>query len=685
MRAAIIGELERKFNSRFYNAARKTIADNQFEGTVVAASWLEGLFAEKINGKKSFRIFENAISNNIKPILDRGDEYYVTLFRQKGFITDDTVDKELNNPFTTVVKAIYNSLFKSSRGYIEGLTIYSELRLHLEKKIGILLGGNKKFQSFKTWLKIYEKLEVEHDIYRAWIESIPLKSIAGEKRNFALIKKPDLNELAHLRGYRTNNKAEAKNYIAHLQKLSAKPVFDFITEVTRSSDLLTLKSKPELQLTLVKKLPVREQVLFIDSLHFPNLQDHAFLAITDLSYYPEVIAEIIKNRHLKTPKQHLLLIALENYFDFISRTATDLHGLSQRGYYDEKSEEIQQLKKEAAQEYEKWLKDYIPSSFKQIVNAIFPDAELSQSKYFLLFFEWINSHSKLYLVHRGNESKKSIIDLQNDLLLERLGNNQTDKCFLVDNLQKSQVNYETLRKLISVYEENSEDLSFRDKLYNIYVNFISAENFSWHTSENVDFEEALNNSYYFSQIFCAYEDGYEKWETLFKQYKTNHEGWSFTYADYKIYQRESFLLTAGIGMAYHKYSKANNNAASNFKKVFDKVIQQHRNAGESRSVDYFTPLKFAAITIGRYYPGYSEDFLKQVSMSFDGLKYILIAIAELKEYNKELALSDGFKKNIQERIANEFWIIEKRKSDLVLKQSLDYYKTLKETVLEILR
>jgi hypothetical protein len=683
MKATIVGKLEQKFNTGYSQIGRKTIAANSFEGIAIVSAWLEQLFAEKIGGKKSFRNFEKAITSSFKTTLLEGDQYYFILFRQEKIINKNTADKELSNPFTSVVQAIYNSLFKNNHSFTEGLTVYRELRLQIEKEIGKLLAADSTFQKFRNWLKIYEKLEIEHDVYRAWIRNIPLDSIIAEKDKFSVVKTTDLNELAHLRGYGRNNKAEAKNYIAHLKKIFSKPTFEYITEVTRGSDLLTLKSKPELQQTLVRRLKISDRVLFVDSLHYPNLQDHAFLSVTELSEYPEIISEILKNKKLKTPKEHLLLIALENYYDFIVRTITDLSGLSQRNHYDEKSVEIEQLKKEVSEEHNLWLKEYIPASFNKIISEVFPDAELNQSDFFLLFFEWINSHSKLHLIHRGNESKKSLIDLLNELFLKRIGSNESDRHFLVDNLQNNQVNYEALKKLISIYEENKGDLYFRDNLYCIYLCFISSESFNWHASENVDFEEAINNAYYFSQILCSYDDGFEKWNALLRKHKTNHEGWLFTYADYKIYQRESFLLTAGIGMAYFKYSHAKTEAATDFYKILDKLIQQHRNAGESRSVDYITPLKFAAITIGRHSPASSEDFIKLISAKFDGLKYILIIIAELKEYNKTLTFSDNFKKQLSSRITNEFWVIENRKSDLLLKQSLDYYKSLKENAMEI--
>jgi hypothetical protein len=683
MRATIVGTLERKLNDRFSKIASKTIADNSFEKIDIVAAWLEKLFVEKISGKKCFRNFEKAIAGCLKTTLQEGDEYYFGLFRQEKIINKNTANRELSNPFTSAVQDIYNSLFKNNHSFAEGLTVYDELRLQIEREIGKLLAVDSTLQKFRNWLKVYEKLAIEHGIYKAWIRNIPLNSIIAEKGKFSLIKKAELNDLAHLSRNERNNKAEAKNYIHHLKEIFSKNTFEYITYVTRGSDLLTLKSQPKLQQTLVSRLEISDKVLFVDSLHYPILQDHAFLSITELSEYPEIIGEILKNKKLKTPKEHLLLIVLGNYYDFIARTITDLSHLSKRNYYDEDSVEIEHLKIELSDEYNLWLKEYIPSSFDKILNEVFPDAELSKSRFFLLFFEWLNSHSKLHLIHKGNESKKCLIDLLNDLFLLRLGSNKSDRHFLVDNLQNNHVSYETLRKLISIYEENKDDLHFTDKLYYIYLCFISSESFNWHASENVDFEEAINNAYNFSKILCSYDDGVKKWSALFRKHKTNHEGWLFTYADYKIYQRESFLLTAGIGIAYFKYSHTKTEAATDFYNVIDMLIQQQRNAGEIRSVDYVTPLKFAAITIGCYSPANSEDFAKLISAKFDGLKYLLIIISELKEYNKTLSFSGDFKKQISSRITNEFWVLENRKSDLLLKQSLDYYKALKENAMEI--
>ena len=628
MKAAAVTELEQRFTNRFSQMAKNLILEKPFEGIGAIAQWLEKLLCQCTKDETVSQDFESAVTENINEILLKGDNYYHQLFQKNGIINEHNADNEVANPFTLAVKKIYETLFlENSSNSGEGLLVYRELRLEIERKFGLLLAGNKSLQAYENWVYLSQKLDNgEYELYRAWIKNIPVESLLAEKEKFSVVKNTELHDLAHLHSFRRTNKADAKNYISHLSKISTKSAVDFINEATRGSDLLMLNEAANFQLQLVLRLPASDFVLFIDSLKYPNLQDHAFFTITDFEKYPEIIKEILNNTNLKTPKEHLLLISLENYYDFICRTVTDLYSLSQSSHYDIDSALTKQLKGEALLIYRKWIDEYISASFNKILNELFAGKGHRESKYFLLLFEWLNSHNKLHLTHPSNEGKALVIDLLNDLFLKRIGKDKAERHFLIEN---QPVNYEALKKLVTLLDENKEDLVFRDKLNTIYCDFIPADKFSWYATGNVNFEEAINNAYYFSQVLCSYDDAVNKWIELFEKYKPNHEGWAFTFPDYKVYQREAFLLTAGIGMAYYKFTDGKSDAIAILLAVINRFFQQFRSCSKHHSVDYVTPLKFAAITTGKYMPQEAEYFLRIVDSKFDGLKYLLIATAEL--------------------------------------------------------
>lgn len=121
---------------------------------------------------------------------------------------------------------------------------------------------------------------------------------------------------------------------------------------------------------------------------------------------------------------------------------------------------------------------------------------------------------------------------------------------LVDRLSPTAVNYQALQKLVEVLYENPNDEAFRDKLCNIYQHHLQSKNFSWHTENPVALDVMMNTAYHFAIVLSAYENGYQKWKALFFSHRVRYEGWVASPADYKLFQRESFLLSVGIGMAY---------------------------------------------------------------------------------------------------------------------------------------
>ena len=685
MRDGIVKELEEQINNPFGKQIRDFLLQNSFPGNTIVIEWLKKLFKHKIFHTKQFFDFETETNPVLNKTLNEGDYYYLHLFRENNFIKEDAMEKETQFPLTEIVKNIYGCFILKNNSHSEPLLIYSELRCKIENEVGRLLANDPTLQSYEHWLLINEELDIEYNIFSTWVSNIPLNSINKEKYKFSLIPKGTLlSDIANLRSYGRNNEAAAKNYIVHIGKLAAKSAFEYIQEAGRSSDLLTLKENLYFRQQLLQRAGILDWLQLTDSLGYANLQDHVFLWIDNLEQYTSIRDHRAKNDKFHTPNEHLLLIGLENYFDFVDRTLEGLYGLSFKRYNYNNSAEIEQFIEVAKNEYERWLSDLIPQSFNQILNSIFPVNELHNSKFFLSFFEWINSHSKLHLSHDRTESKRKLIDLLNKTFQKRLDIHERDRHFLIDNISLAQVNFEGLKKFLSVYNESKSDLAFRDKLYEKYLSFLNSSEFSWHAESNVNFEAALNDAYYFSLIIISYDDGLSKWMNLFHQYKIIHEGWLKGSADYRAYYRESFLLTAGIGIAYNYYSENDTKVGTDaLLTVLNMLIKQTRSCNEKTSIDYKTPLKFAAIAAGRYSPENSEAILAIVTDKMDSLKYLLIILNELWTNSKNFSISNDLKNRIRTKIDNEFWVIEDRKTEAVLKHELEYYIQLKAKALEL--
>jgi hypothetical protein len=681
MRAEIVRKLEQEYFNPSVSSIKGFLKKNSFTGNSKVCAWLEELFKLKILKGNICIPFENTLTDEIKNCLKQGDDFYFNLFRANGFITEHTSPKESSQPLTNAANYIYNSLFREAKLNHESLLIYTELRHLLEKELGKKIAFDSKLQVYENWKLISEELEVEHKIYNAWLKNIQPESINKEKINFALIpSSAKLSELSNLRGYGRNAEEEANNYISHIKKYKSASVVEYIHEAARSSDLLEFKGSIVLQQELLHRTGLIDWLLFTDSLKYPNLQDHNFLFITSIDDYPVIINYILCNNSFTTPKEHLLIIALENYYDFADRTVSGIHQLFFGRDNDEKKEVIANAKIQ----YNSWLNDIIPSSFTAILNIVFPSNKLHESANFTTFFEWINSHNTLHFTHPAAAPKVKLIETLNDLFQKRLDSNEEDRHQLIDALKPKQINYEALKKMVLILDKNKTDLLFRDKLSETYIAFITGKDFSWFATGNVDFAAAINNAYYFSQLINCFEDAFMKWKSLLMQCKTVHEGWLKNQADVKIYYREAFLFCTGIGMAYNLYS--NKDALAGKKTLFsilELLITQIRNSGDMSSIDYTTPIQFAAITIGNFDAGGAEPFLKIVLEKTDKIKYLLIALNDLLEYNKSLTLSAASKSAITQKINDEFWVIEHQKTGVVMKDKLNYYIELKRKALEV--
>lgn len=683
MKAKIVREFEQQLNNSPQLKIQEFLAANTFEEVSPLTSWLKEQVKLKVQGKSVFPEFQNALSSDLLQVMSNCNTLYFDLFNKSAFISEHTIEKESIIPITEAFTVIYGRLFKEDRTNPELLAIYSELRNQIERQLGELLAKDESLQNYEVWKLLNTQLEDYYEIYHAWLESIPAESIEREKHKFGLMPaNTPLANLAYLDGFGRDTEQNAKNYIAHCEKIKDYPAFQYFEDASRSADVRDLSSNVRLQQDLLYRIGIRDWLLFIDSLQYLNIQDHSFfLTFISIDDYVAAIKVISSTELFHTSKEYLLLSALQNYFEFVNQTLVGMKECSGSRYNHPPAPNKEEIQKAAAEAYTEWIGNVIPQTFLEILSAIFKEDELSKSEHFIIFFQWVNSFSKSNLVHPANDTEAELIDLLNKLFQEKLESNNNDLHYLLEQLSLQEINFEALKKLLSAYLEHKQDNSLRDKLYTKYIKFISSDRFRWHADNTVRYGDAINNCYYFSSILCSYDDGIKKWEILLNQHRTNHDGWNRTSPDYKIYQRESFLFCAGIGMAYYHYS--NNRKPEGDEVLFEILtilIKQIRNCPRETSIDYRTPLKFAALAIGSYSVENSEPFMSIVTQKCDSLKTLLASLYELNEYNKKLTFSDSLKMQIRKRVDEEFELIKDRNG---LKHEFDYYLMLKGIALTI--
>lgn len=666
MKASIVKELNRQLNNPLPVKINKFLTNHPFDNLDQLIYWIKEQLKSKLASETEFLPFEDALLPDLRPVLENADTFYYNLFHDSEFINEHTQDKECIRPLTQSLAVLYERLFRGERTTTESLTIYTELREQIEKQLGDLLAKDETLQTYELWEAINKELENEHEIYTSWLNSISPERIQQEKHKFDLVPpKTPFSKLAFLEGSGRHAEQNAANYIAHCSRISKSNAFHYFTAATRQADIWDLTSEIYLQQRLLFRVGSKEWLLFIDSLSYLNIQNHCFWLLAEIDDFVAVIKIITSTESFQTPKEYLLLCALQNYFDFLNRTLQEFQECSGISYKSHSAPDKEDIYKVAKKAYEDWKEEIIPKTFHGILNEVFKKEALSKSEYFPVFFDWINSFSKSNLVHPAAETKAELIDLLNELFQQKLGSNNADIHYLIDQLTPEQLSFEALKKLLFAYLDHKKDDLLRDKLYVTYRTFIDNEKFSWHADGSVRYSDAINNCYYLSNLLCSYDDGIKRWHILLNQHKANFDGWSRTLPDYKTYQKESFLFCVGIGMAYYYYeNKQKSKGDTILFDVMQMLIKQIRNCARESSVDYKTPLKFAALSIGSHSPENSEQFISLITQKCDNLHTLLLCLVELKEYNKQLTLSDTLKINIRNRIGNEFeFLREKRASE----------------------
>ena len=128
--------MEQRYSNPSLISIKDFLLKNEFTDNNKISNWLAQLFSQSILGEIKQVAFAEALPDDISCFLKDGDNFYFTLFRANGFITEHTSPHESLQPLTDVTNYIYDSLFNADKLHHENLFIYSELRHLVEKNLG---------------------------------------------------------------------------------------------------------------------------------------------------------------------------------------------------------------------------------------------------------------------------------------------------------------------------------------------------------------------------------------------------------------------------------------------------------------------------------------------------------------------------------------------------------------------
>jgi hypothetical protein len=434
MKANVIRNFEERVWHPVRIKSKQVVSGHVFPGNEEIIAWLSQLVKMHLLNKIVPDDYKTEITTNekITRLVQEGDAHYFNLFRKEDLINAHTQEgMEKPYPLSYVLERIFAFTFMGDRISESHLTVYSDLTANIKYGVGNLLAADIDLQTYESWLLMCDYLECEHEIFNGWSTHIPDDSIEKEILKLCEVKpNASLADIAFLGRHGKDNEAMANYYTKKIAGLSGKTDWAYISEATDGMDILDFNGHIFFRQKLLRRIGINKWLMLADGLQYPILQDHLFLNMDDIDDYVKVISEIITGDNLKTKPGHLLLIALQNYFEFVSRTLRELNNFaSGGGSYNHPDRDTITADAQAA--YDLWVNKIIMDSFAAIVSAVFPEDELHKSAFFIPFFDWASSHNKESLGEKRNKDAIAFIDIINNQFQNRLNKHAADRHVLI--------------------------------------------------------------------------------------------------------------------------------------------------------------------------------------------------------------------------------------------------------------
>lgn len=680
MRAKIIRELEASWNNIGHVETRKLLAGNAFIHLDQITATLYKLviarlkFTPKTPGFKGLFRKKTAIGK----YLTEGDLHYVELIRNSDILNEHNNEFERLAPLTEIISDVCLEIDGKGPAFKEGLWIYSVLSDCILEKLGQMLAADPEFQTYSDWQKIDKVFRDVQDLYAAWIYRLSVSQTQAENiildyRSQSL----DLNELAILEGFSRRNKDAVQNYLELLTRLGTETPVEYVKKACINNEMAQLKPKYELIERLLLKTSLKNWIVFLDAVYYPNVQDNIMLSIQEIGDFPELIRIVRNLKKTKSKKEHLLLIVLNTFYEYMDRTLLTLNDFNQEKVYPKDDQNKLAVASLAELTYLDWTENLVPKSVDAAMSLLMiknTDGE----DFFRLLFDWVTSYDRTHVPLRL-KSRIAVQDCLHETLSKMITEHKPDLSALVKSFSDQQINWNTLSLLREQLLLDPLDHNLREILYQGYLRLMQKSNFHYTALGDTGLEVILNNAYYFSTVLAGLPDPKTEWEKIYDTHQLHYQGWLRNRHDGRLRDTETYMHTVAVGLAYCYYSDDQlAAAAAAINNATDLLVSKCRLECEDHTTLYELPLQFLAVTVSKYDPPLCGSILETLIKELDHLELLFHFCSQVPE--KTLAeLEPGITKQLLNRIEREFWIIENTYKRS-LRSKFDYYKVIKEKI-----
>jgi hypothetical protein len=678
----IIKPLKELSESRFTIEGERVLASNRFpyEGSLL--DFFENLAMERIVSGKRPIAFAKVLKKDEKllSMLSEADNFYSTLFDNDNLIPPSARDMENKKPMSILYVAIYH-LFQGSRPrFDDSVGIYWTFREYYFKKICLRLVLNPLFNKLEHWSKLKTLLSGPTFRWDEWLNGIPKNALVAEKDKFTIISpNATLYQMAELSLLSAGRIANAKKYITAFKQMDRSDLLKFVDKATSGSEYLHYKKDITFRLALCEQLGAEVWLDLVQALKYPNLQDHAFLFLKSIDFYPGIFLSLAAGGN---PNDHdrgvLILIGLRNFMQHIFKIGGDLLGYYRAdNYYDHPNRE--QILARAEKISAEWFSKKLAGLFSEILNGLFPNGVLS-GEFGIYFLRWFHGHKTSNDSSIYDRQKNRAIEVMDSIFKDFFYANGKNLSFILTRKSDDRYGWEEFRLLTSSPEAKPISKDINKKILDIHIEYIRSKKFEWSGDSEFN-NRTIKQAYSFSELLIEQGDFLERWNELYLEFRLYHEGWRAHHGwDRKEMQKECYILTAGIGIAYRLYNEKQSVEARNLlTRILDKGLSQARLCRTEDSI-YISPLAAALHTLKHCDQDILHEKVEVLELNTDNLRQLLRVLAVV--YNKEGPMvPNSTRKVIRGRISRDYFIIENKFREPILNQELKYFDGLKDIIL----
>jgi hypothetical protein len=546
--------------------------------------------------------------------------------------------------FTDAYKKLYKRLFEKDGHNDEKYIIQSYIHCWLEDNLAELIARDNRFSSLVLINKLLDQAEMLHRFYSSFKSYV---SKAWIIRNVDSWVNVTNNYSSVLDFVRTFDGDYFRDYEHQLNEWKTLSPWKFIQESTRGAEYAMLNTEYTFRNSILFKKDISLWIKFWDNLRIPVLQDIALLYLSSPFDYGLIAKEITKQKaELKSSPKHLTFLMINNLFDSMRKAEENLSFfINQERIANlsnfERDDELIKLGQETHVKWEKEKKTIFSKVFKEVSPLLTYD-ELG---------EWVFSYRPREVSSRNefnkqyNEAIKLLTHSFNAFYSEIPFENK------IQSLNKN-FNLTSFNALMSqpcILKISPEQVN---ELLHKLSDFICSESFYWDKTFSEMYWHSIKN---IGKLLSLSEKPIDKAFDLVDQFRTINEGWNVSKIDYKIYQREAYVICGVmLLLEYKKSFDSTQNRKLFLNKILNHTISQIRFSSYEKE-DYLMALYLSSFIIEQLYPSLKSKFETRLIQDIDDVIFVLKVLA-----NDGYKISPKGKKLLKKRCESEIPLIKRR-------------------------